>query len=52
MYVIDVGFNDYIAFKTLKEAEEFCREVANETKEILSIEFCSKKDFKRYFYKD
>lgn len=52
MYVIDVGFNDYIAFKTMKEAQKFCNEVAKETSEILSIIYVSKEDFKKHFYKD
>ncbi len=49
MYMIDVGFNDYISFKTVKEAISFCNEVAKETNEILSIVYVSKKDFKKYF---
>lgn len=38
MYRVDLGFNEYVEFKTLDEAMTFCDEVFYKTREILSIE--------------
>ena len=38
MYIVDLGFNEYVEFKTLEEATKFCNEVFKKTKEVLSIE--------------
>lgn len=36
-YVVDIGFGEYVEFDSLQAATEFCNEVADKTKIILSI---------------
>lgn len=38
MFIVDLGFGEYLEFETLEQAISFCNEVAKETKIILSIE--------------
>ena len=38
MYIVDLGFDEYVVFETLEDATKFCNEVFDKTKEVLSIE--------------
>ena len=37
MYIVDLGFGEYVEFETLEDASKFCDEVCKKTGEILDI---------------